>query len=313
MQADRDRLYYYINDYNIFQYYIGDFEIGDVMNSPLREDNTPSFQIKLSSSNRLYWVDYGIDQDNYDGVELVSLMYGLSRDDAVEKIWGDLILKEGVNLNPIPVREKVFKVPYEFEYKEMNDIEYSYWSKLGITRELLEEYNVKALKGLYRLDVKLLESTDEMPVYIYLFDDPLAFKSYQPNGGIWKWRGQANGNLIEGWDQLKEQDTILFITSSLKDTLVMRTMGYSACNPTSENSYSNIVDKRDEINRRFNKVYIFFDTDTPGIKASKNMAEKTGWVSIGLPYSWNAKDPSDLITNDQGSYKRLELFLKKIL
>lgn len=313
MQADRDRLYYYLNDYTILRHYIGDFEIGEVMNSPLREDYKPSFQVKVSDSERVYWVDYGIHQDRFDAIEYVSLRYDISRDEAIDKIWKELVLGGVEVVQPPDHTVKKFSIPYDFKYRDMTNKEYSYWYDLGISKGMLNLYNIHALESLSRIGVELLKSTDDEPAFIYLFDSPTAFKSYKPGGGIWKWRGQDNGLIIEGYKQLREKDDILIITSSLKDTLVMQQAGYSACNPTSENSFNTLVGVKEELEERFKKIYIFFDNDSPGVKAALKLKEATGWAPIGLPIKWGCKDPSDLISKDKGDYKRLKIFLEKVL
>jgi len=44
--VSREGILKYISDYDIFKHYIGDFIVGGIMESPLREkDKTPSFGI----------------------------------------------------------------------------------------------------------------------------------------------------------------------------------------------------------------------------------------------------------------------------
>ena len=92
--------------------------------------------------------------------------------------------------------------------------------------------------------------------------------------------------------------TISFSCSSMKDalclscqlnipTLCLQGEGYRI----SETAVS-------ELKRRYQKVYVCFDTDKAGIKAGKNLAKETGFINV-IPDLGDCKDLSDY-------YKSLE-------
>ena len=128
-----------------------------------------------------------------------------------------------------------------------------------------------------------------------------------PNGD--KFRGQNNGDILEGYEQLPDEWEHLIITKSTKDIMTLRRIGVVSCSPTSENSFRTLLSKKDELNERFKRKFIFFDNDTPGIKASRLIHEATGWESFCLPINMG-KDPNELVSKDK-SYKRLLAFIHK--
>ena len=311
---DKQRLYFYLKEEDIFSYYLGDLEVNSKVCSPVRKDNVPSFQLKYSKTGNLYWVDYGMVQKNFDSIELVAQMFGLSREEAIEKIWQDMVEDYGLdNLEPAKFLKKE-TVPYTLEVQPLRYWELSFWKKFFITEETLEKYNVKSLKGLYREEDLLISSEKRFPTYVYLFprQSSLAFKTYRPNGDIWKWRGQDNSDIIEGWEQLPKTDSKLIITSSLKDVMVLSQLGYSSCAPSSENSHGVLLKRKEEINSRFKEVSILFDSDPPGIKAAQYLSSETGWKFFHIPTFLKAKDPSDLVKNYK-SIVPLQKFLNKRL
>lgn len=308
-----ERLKLYIDDSYIYTFYLGDFDINRKYNSPLRIDPGPSFQIRKSKkSNLIYWKDYGLsNQLGIDAISLVMHLFNLSRKEAVEKIWVDII-ESDKPLPSINLSVDITSIPYKFYYGELLDWELNYWNSIGIPKDLLDYYNVKSLTALYRTDKLIWKSVLNSPAYIYLYKNKIdAFKSYRPldkKGD--KFRGQNNGDILEGFEQLPDEWEHLIISKSTKDVMTLRRLGVVSCSPTSENSFRTLLKNKDEINRRFKRKFIFFDNDEPGIKASKLLQDETGWDSISLPINFS-KDPSDLVKKDK-SYKRLSSFLSNL-
>jgi hypothetical protein len=94
---------------------------------------------------------------------------------------------------------------------------------------------------------------------------------------------------------------MLIITSSLKDTMVLDTLGYAACNPGGEANFKTIVAKAREFNNRFGKIYILFDNDGPGIRGATRLSHFTGWQPIFLPKEV-AKDPADVVKRHKNRF-----------
>lgn len=300
--SDRD-IYSLVSCEQIFKHYFPQYEIGRKYSSPFRDDPCPSFQIKYSSDGNLYWKDYGFDHNRFDPASLISLVYDIPLEEAFNKIRREIIENEEVEiLKPKKIKPPV-KSKYQYFVKdEMDSYELEYWGKLYVDKNLLEFLNIHGLKMIARRGKSFWKSTPENPAFIYLYkEDYCAFKAYRPlDPNNDKFRGQCNGSLIEGWEQLPRSGEVLVITSSYKDTAVTWRCGIPACNPTSENSLHMIEKKIPKLNLRFKKIYIIFDNDRPGRRFARKLQQMSDyrWTPIFME---NFKDPSDSIW-ETGSY-----------
>lgn len=309
------RLKYYLSDSQIYEFYFGDFEIGKKYESPFphRDDPNPSFIFKMHDDGGITWNDFGLSGTlRKDAVGFVMEYYGLSKPKAINKIWSDMVLDKSVK---VPARKKIkrpINLPYQVKGQPMNEVELGYWKDFLIDPRLLQFYNVSSLRYMRRLDRVVWKTSENNPAFLYEFSKPGAFKAYRPlnpdKGN--KWRGQNNGDIVEGYDQLPRNADHLIIQSSLKDTMCFRSMGYLSCNPTSETSFKTLITKVREFNNRFDVVYVLFDNDDPGRLACQELCYKTGWIPIFLPGNWE-KDPSDHIKITKTHY-HLKHFLQPL-
>jgi len=305
-----ERLKLFVDDKHIYDFYLGGFDINVKYNSPLRQDPKPSFQIKKSKDGNLYCKDYGLsEQKGFNAISFVMHLYEIDREEAVKKIWDDMVIS-GEPISNVRVSPDTSKIPYKFFYSELRDWELLYWSKLGISKNILDLYKVKSLTGLYKTDRLVWKSVEDNPAYIYLYTDPKAFKCYRPLDKADKFRGQDNGNIIEGYDQLPDEWEHLVITKSTKDIMLLRSFGVVSCSPTSENSFNTLYNRAEELNGRFSIIYVMYDNDEPGIRAANKICAETGWKNIMFPKSF-AKDPSDFIMYG-GDKRKLEKFFSKL-
>lgn len=310
---DETRLRFYVDDTAIYHFYFGEFDLTTKYRSPFphRTDPNPSFMFKnvgTWSAQKVLWNDFGMDGIKYkDGIGFVMEYFRISRKNAVRKIWKEMVLDPDAKLVKPRVKQPL-NLPYEYTEEDIQDFEMDYWGRLWFTKEFLKYFNVHSLRSMRRVGKKLWGSEKDNPTFIYLFSKKGAFKAYRPlDPNKDKFRGQNNGDVLEGYDQLPPRGQHLIITSSLKDTMTLRRLGYLAINPTSENSKRALYKKVRELNMRFNNnVYILFDNDPPGIKSAKSLALVTGWKPIFLPKTFS-KDPSDL-TMKTGNYLALSMF-----
>jgi len=304
------------NDSAIYRYYFGEFSLDKKYHSPIkgREDSTPSFEISYSKKGNLYWKDYGMaNQEFCDGIGFVMERHGLCREDAIGKVYKDLVVDGGYYKEG--VRDKVdFSRPKDFSFKtrDFKDWELEYWKSLEVGRQRLRKFGITALEKMYVNGYELFGSEKGTPIYHYNFgknEDGLMFKTYSPleKNKEDKFFGLNNGNVLEGWEQLPSSSDTFILTKSLKDVAVLDVAGYPSCSPSSENSYHVVVEKKDEIDRRFKNKFIFFDNDEAGIESAKTLKRLTGWTPFTLPKKLS-KDSSDLVMKDR-SYYRLNKFL----
>lgn len=284
------RLKCYVSDESIYLYYFGEFEIGRKYNSPLRRDPRPSFIIQQHQGS-LLWTDFGLGKTvRPDAIGFVQVLKDMTRDEAVRTIWEDFMHK-GVRVRRQPLSMNI-GLPYELTSRDMQEFELDYWLRHCIEEPLLDRFNVKAVDALYRHGSKVLTSTKREPSYVYLFDKDI-YKIYRPLSED-RFRGQGNGDIVEGYAQLPKSGRSLIISSSMKDTLVLTSLGYNACNPPGETNLRAVLARARELNARFNNIQILFDNDGPGIRSAYRLSGLTGWRPIFLPKEV-AKDPADVV------------------
>ena len=313
MALRETRLKYFVSDVDIYFHYFGEFDLTSKYNSPFRNDPRASFMFKNIGSFKnpeIIWNDFGmIDLPQRNGVGFVQTLYNINRVAAVDKIWEEMVLSSEVKLVKRKINQPL-NLPYEYTKGELQDFELAYWNLMHIEKWRLDFFNVHSLVSLRRVGKKLWGSVEDNPAFIYLFEKEDAFKAYRP---LDKWgdkfRGVNNGNILEGYDQLPHQGETLFVTSSLKDTIVVNKAGWWGTNPTSENSRRALYSHVRELNCRFKNIYTFFDNDVPGINAALSLQRETGWKPIMLP-SKETKDPSDLVMYE-GNYLYLKIFLSR--
>lgn len=322
--VNKDLLSLYLNDEEIIKYYFPEYEGigGGNYNSPFsfREDGTPSLSFIYSDDNKLIWKDFGFaEQESTDWLGFVTyILYGEEaienhiecRKKAEKKIWDDLVIKREGDFNKEPKRRskniKSFRRDdkYTYEASKLTDRDARYWYDFGISLETLHEHNVLRLDALYANygdNYKMFEYSEEEPKFLYLFDVAnSSFKMYNPlaSDKANKFRSQNIQYVIEGFEQLPHIDEDIIITSSLKDTMVLKECGYNAINPTSENSWRVLIKLfRKNLLKRFKNFYVLFDSDDAGYKAAERLHEYSGYriKPIFIEEEYGTKDPADFV------------------
>lgn len=306
--------YFVQDDTLIYNFLLGCFEIGLPRSSPFRKDRNPSFVIQQSEKGNLYWVDYGYPKQLYfDGIGLAMEIYGVSRQEAINALYNQIVLKNNYTVDLSRKPKKVIRVPYEFEVGNLRNWELYYWYKHLVSSKVLSALNIHSLQALYREDYLVTYSKKGDPSFIYLWEeDEEAFKSYNPlDPDGRKFRGQKNGRWIQGWEALPQRGEHLFITSSMKDVAVLRAFGLLACAPQSETNRKVILDKAREINARFDKVFILYDNDVAGEDSARALSKAMDykWQPVFMPVLWG-KDPAEVIKKFGNYFYFSEFFSK---
>ena len=120
-----------------------------------------------------------------------------------------------------------------------------------------------------------------------------------------KWFSNINREDVQGITQLPETGDTLYITSSLKDIIVLRKLGLNAIAPSAETTIipEDIITM---LKTRFKKLVIFYDNDNPGIIASNKHSKIYEASEIFVPFKYiseDIKDPSDFV--EKYSYEEL--------
>lgn len=286
-------------EYDIFAYYIGyNFVIGSKFNSPLRKDKSPSFGIFISNrSNRLLFKDLSTGQSG-NCFKFVQLLLHLSSyKEALKKINEDLNLNF---MNPstkgIYVKNhfKASKTKISVRIRPFTKYDLEYWQSYNITEEILNKFNVYSISNVWVNDTMLpIKSTAQMPMYAYQVYNK--FKIYRPFADkANKWLSNCTQLDLQGYAQLPEKGNLLIITKSLKDVMVLYSLGYTAIAANSENTIIPNKIIRD-LKNRFTDIIIFFDNDETGILGAAKLKELYEIPYVYIPQELNIKDISDYI------------------
>jgi hypothetical protein len=248
--------------------------IGKLYKSPLREDKHPTAAFFYSERGTLYFNDFGIAK-MYSVIDFVKAKLNLNYDQALSKMISDLPFMKG---GEITVKEKE-EVSYSFTRLPIEEAMY-YWDRYKIPKHIVAKYSFFA-KNIYKNEEYWARSTKSNPIFVYKFPSG-NIKIYRPLSvdKSKKWGGNANTKDIGGLFQLPQKGSVLFITSSIKDIMVLRQHGFNAVcfngegYGTSDKSYSEIQPFVVGLKKRFKHIILFLDSDDAGLNYSVKLSSK---------------------------------------
>lgn len=281
-----------IDELSIFQRYLGNIKLKQAYCSPLRKDNNPSFNLFQNKEGSIMYKDHATGESG-DVFKFLRLLWNCNVKEVYKRIINDLP-------SDTPAIQRKRRVAYSedveiaIKRRYFCPIDACYWDRFLIKKETLYMYKVYPISYYTSNGIKQLEWTDDDPMYAYKVNDK--FKIYRPltKHKEWKWRGNLSNNNIFGYEQLPKKGNLLIITKSLKDVMVLYELGYTSVAPASE-STEIPKETMEELSSRFNRVILFFDNDTAGIKYSTKVSKEYNLQRIQIDPSEAIKDISDFI------------------
>ena len=174
-----------------------------------------------------------------------------------------------------------------------HDIEY--WKSYGITLPWLKWAEVYPIshKIVIKNGVRHLFGAAK---YAYAFvehkENNTTIKIYQPLMKKYKWANGHNGSVISLWSKIPKTGDRVIICSSLKDALCISCQLHIPTISVQGEGYDMSLSAIENLKSRYKRIYVSFDTDTPGILNTKRLAERTGFIPI-IPDLGDSKDFSD--------------------
>jgi 5S rRNA maturation endonuclease (ribonuclease M5) len=282
--------------YDIFSYYVGgNFKIGQPINSPLREDNNPSFGIFPALNGDLMFKDFATGSVG-GWVKFIQLKFNLPYRWAIIRVFIDLMMSNlpitNSTVHPnIQYHKKKSSIGLKLSTLRKNDIDY--WKQYNISVDLLSNYNVIPVSDVWVNNNLILNRNEKNLIFAYLINGKIKVYSPLADRGN-KWVGNTDSSCVFGIDQLPLQDNILIITKALKDVMTLKSLGYNAVSGNSETTLL----KESTINnlkQRFKQIYVFLDNDEAGIIAAEKYKDKYELDYIIIPLEYKCKDISDLV------------------
>jgi hypothetical protein len=278
------------SEQDIYTYYLGHtFKVGDIFQSPLRDDKNPSFGIFKARNGNLLFKDLATG-DSGDCFKFVRLKTNKNN---FSQVLIDIYIKmflSKVKPSPSTTISKS-KTNITIQKGKWADYDLEYWKQYNISEDILKLYNVYKAYNVY-LDNDIVMTHNRLnPIYAYRIFN--SYKIYRPKAEKKK-KWLYNGSLydIGGYEQLPETGNILIISKALKDVMLWYSIGYPAICLSSETASipKSIIDI---LKGRFKNILICLDNDEPGIKAAEKLSQTHDINYSYIPQSYNEKDLTD--------------------
>ena len=307
-----------ISEETIFCYYMQIPNISKKLyRSVVRKDNKVTCGFFRKS--RLYLKDFA-NGDCYDCFGLVSRLYGCNYYKALEIVAKDFGLTNSTNdYTKIPIIERykdTGRCKIQIEKQDFPDWQLQWWLQYGITKDILNKFQVYSCKSIFLNGNLNSQSNLRCPIYGYYmgFDKVELWRIYYPTRTSFRFLSNTPATLIQGWKQLPENGNLLVITKSLKDCMVLYSLGIPAIAPNSEHLFIT-ENQLFELNSRFKHIIVLYDNDEAGISNMNKIKHKhPELLYTWIPRHYGAKDISDLFKSiGRNKLKKLIInYIKKV-
>lgn len=286
-----------VSEEEIFSRYLCEPVFGTSICSPLRQEGSPSCTFYYRRDGKLVFHDHtGVFHG--DCFEAVKYIFNVSFVEALNIIAKNFNLTDGpITSPPTKKLEDKQKLKSDIKVKRRlwNEEDKHYWKAYGITRELLERFNIAPVELAWLDNQVNYRYTPGDPCYVYYFLDD-DYKLYFPMRD--KFRFIGNTQKIQGYQQLPANGEILVITKSMKDVLLYASYGIPAIAPQAEGVVLSDEFIR-ELKSRFKFIASNYDFDRAGIRGAGKLRDIHGIIPLFLTNgkykskNYGAKDLTD--------------------
>lgn len=290
-----------VDDYTIYSYYLGEFKVGQLMNSPLRsDDKMPSFAVFKSRNGDLLFKDHGTGISG-NALKFIKEYKNIQTREELERE----LLRIVRRLNPNQtIRTTTYTnvissgtTDIGIVRQPFTEVDKQYWKQFHISIDTLKKFNVFSIK--YFLCNRVVRGTykEANPMYAYKVYDK--FKIYRPLASKYtKWRTNLTNWHVQGLAELpKEGGNLLIITKSLKDVMCLYEMGFNAISPSSETTFlpEEIIKS---LRSKWKHIVILYDRDRTGMLKAREYSKRYKFDVLFVNKRFNAKDVSDAVKNN---------------
>lgn len=302
-----------LDDYDIYSYYVGEFKVGKLINSPLRnDDKNPSFAIFKGSNGNLFFKDHG-NGEGGNALKFVKTIKNIQTREELERELLRIVRKTNPNSGNA---KRIYSNSVGLSLTDIGivrqnftEIDKEFWKQFHISMETLKKYQVFSIKYFLCNDVVRGIYKNDNPMYAYKVYN--RFKIYRPLASKYtKWRTNLTNRDIQGFEQLPEFGKLLIITKSLKDVMCLHEMGYNAIAASSETTFIP-DDILDSLKHNWKHIIIIYDRDKTGMLEARKYSKKYNLDAIFVHKQFKAKDISDAIKNN--NYLEVKKWLNKTL
>lgn len=310
-------------EFEILNYYFMVDELPIVINSPLREDNKPSFGLYTLDDKKVHYYDFST-KDKGGLFDLLMKYWGESYKATLMRVWEDLpnFSNTNVKLNNT-IKKKTYQslksrnIDLQCKVREWRDYDLDYWASYGISLEWLKYADIYPIshKIVIRDNQRYVFGADKYAyAYVERKEGKITLKIYQPfNKGGYKWSNRHDRSVISLWTKVPEFGDRICICSSMKDALCLWANTGIPSLAIQGEGYGMSDTAINELKRRYKHIYILLDNDEAGLLDAEKLAQTTGFTNIVLPQFNEGKDVSDLFKSlqDPNKFKNMVLDLFK--
>ena len=275
-----------VSDYDIYAYYLGNFKVGKLMNSPLRiDDKIPSFAIFPTNDGHLLFKDHGTGVSG-NALKFIKLYKNIDSRSELEQELLRIVRKtspmRGETKSTYSKTVEKGLMDFGIVRQPFTEVDKKYWKQFHISTDTLKKFNVFSIKFFLCNGVVRGTYKEDNPMYAYKVGD--RFKIYRPLASKYTKSPQEGGNL-------------LIITKSLKDVMCLYEMGFNAIAASSETTFIP-DDILEDLRNKWKHIVILYDRDRPGVQAARKYNRQYGLDVILVHKKFKAKDVSDAVRDN---------------
>jgi len=289
VELSADSLLKKVTQEQIMVYYLGmQLDLNRVFSSPFRDDANPSCAFYYGKGGKLYLHDFA-EGKFYSFVDVVMKKLRCNYYNALKDIQKNL---ESISYFNPKITDKV-EIEYTYTSSKIPE---TYFANHKISKSTLLKFNAKLVDSVFKNGELWGKSTNEDPIYVYEINGRC--KIYRPLTKLKKnkWRSSATFSDVFGMKQLPKKGVLCFITSSVKDMMVLHEHGFPAICFSSEG-----LPQRGEnveilnavieaLKGRYRFVASLLDSDDVGRKNAAMLYDKYGLYPMCTP---KVKDVAD--------------------
>lgn len=281
-----------ISSYDIYRMYVKrDFESGEPMLSPFRDEDHASFAITYSREGEWLHDDYGDSRFRGNCFQFIQQLFGITYNQALEMIDYDFqlgfrakrgnyakIIESYVHPTVNTRRETVIQVKVRKWKKE----ELDYWRLYKLEKEDLNQKDFQVYVPQEVWINRILYPTRNKLVFCYLFQNKW-WKIYSPYADKKdKWKQNVPNDQMYGLSSISNCKKAI-VTKSVKDLLSLQKLYPCIAGCQNESQYAINDWNIEYLRKNAQEIYIAFDSDVTGKMNSWYYTEHYGFKHLNTP------------------------------
>ena len=284
------------------------------INSPLREDNNPSFSVFLANNGLWMYKDFS-NGDSGTAIQFIQKLYNIPYNKAIEHILS-------LNIHTNTAHNKLIKeqpkklIIVDWVEQKFTDQHKRYFDDYELDEKFLNSRDIWALKTI-ALNKRIQKFPEHQFKFAYYAKDLDQIKVLTLGKEVTKddkWRSYniPNNYIWNLWRYKENSCETLFVCKSVKDDSVFSKIGRCSVSLQSEDAKIFLEHNVDNILKVSKNPIIVMGTDEQGFNTSLNITKTTKWKWFNVKKKYlrmyDCNDPAELVKIF--SLKKLEKELK---